>query len=230
MWVVYEHKNKLNGKIYIGITSVKVTKRWGKNGCKYKDSPKFWRAIQKYGWESFEHNILFENLSEKDAKEKEKELISIYKKKNISYNITDGGDGVSGLVGPMKGKHHSESSKRKTSTKLKGRISPMKGKHHSESSKKKIGDKNRGKKMLPHIKQKLLECHLGVPLSEEHKKKLSEAHKGKKHGPMSEEIKKKISDARKGQQIGRQIDDQWKQNIRIGIKKYWENYKLQHHD
>ena len=38
-------------------------KRWGINGNNYKSSPHFYAAIQKYGWDNFEHNILFENLN-----------------------------------------------------------------------------------------------------------------------------------------------------------------------
>ena len=48
-------------KYYIGITSQAVNKRW-KNGKGYKSSPYFYNAIQKYGWNNFEHNILFTDL------------------------------------------------------------------------------------------------------------------------------------------------------------------------
>lgn len=68
-----------NDKKYIGITSVDPEKRWGKNGYRYKSNPYFWNAIQKYGWDNFQHLILFENLSKEDADKKEKELISKYK-------------------------------------------------------------------------------------------------------------------------------------------------------
>ena len=47
MYTVYMHKNKINGKIYIGITSRKPEARWGTNGINYKTSPHFYAAIQK---------------------------------------------------------------------------------------------------------------------------------------------------------------------------------------
>ena len=39
MYTVYQHKNKINGKVYIGITSQIPTQRWGANGKNYRSSP-----------------------------------------------------------------------------------------------------------------------------------------------------------------------------------------------
>lgn len=61
-----------------------------------------YRAIQKYGWDNIEHNILFENLTQEQAFEKEKELIAKYKTNitrygsNYGYDLTDGGEGSLG--------------------------------------------------------------------------------------------------------------------------------------
>jgi predicted GIY-YIG superfamily endonuclease len=35
LWCVYMHKNKTNGKVYIGITSRDVKDRWGLDGSGY---------------------------------------------------------------------------------------------------------------------------------------------------------------------------------------------------
>ena len=48
-YIVYIHKNKIDGKEYIGLTSLSPpTKRW-QNGKGYKTQIKFYRAIEKYG-------------------------------------------------------------------------------------------------------------------------------------------------------------------------------------
>ena len=66
-WTVYMHINKLNNKKYVGITSRNPNERWGKNGNRYKSSPHFYSAIQKYGWDNFEHIILKDNLTSEEA-------------------------------------------------------------------------------------------------------------------------------------------------------------------
>ena len=83
-------------KKLIGITCKKnIKQRYGKNGEGYKECPYFYNAIQKYGWNNIKHEILFTNLSEKEAKAKEVELIVFYRSNNseFGYNLTSGGDG-----------------------------------------------------------------------------------------------------------------------------------------
>ena len=88
-YTVYIHISPSNKK-YIGITSQNVKKRW-QNGYGYKTNKYFWRAIQKYGWDNFEHEILFENLTVDEAKEKEIELIKLYNTyRPNGYNLTFG--------------------------------------------------------------------------------------------------------------------------------------------
>jgi predicted GIY-YIG superfamily endonuclease len=40
-YYLYKHINKINGKIYIGITSQKPEKRWGTNGINYRNNKYF---------------------------------------------------------------------------------------------------------------------------------------------------------------------------------------------
>lgn len=89
---VYMHINKINQKKYIGITKNKPEERW-LNGYGYKKQA-FYNAIQKYGWDNFEHVILFDGLSQSEACQKEIDLISYYKTNNklYGYNISSGGE------------------------------------------------------------------------------------------------------------------------------------------
>lgn len=61
-YCVYKITNKLNGKIYIGM-SKNLKNRWSANGIHYKQSKRFYNAIQKYGWNNFEKIVLVEGLS-----------------------------------------------------------------------------------------------------------------------------------------------------------------------
>lgn len=108
---LYKHTSPI-GKVYIGITSMNPINRWGLNGQRYKDNTYFKNAILKYGWDNFQHEILFANLSEEKAKHLEIALIRHYKSLGMCYNISAGGDGCS--------RPTSEETKRKISKSLQG--------------------------------------------------------------------------------------------------------------
>ena len=59
VWKVYLHTNLINNKKYVGITSQSLASRWGHNGHNYKRQKKFYNAIQKYSWENFSHELLY---------------------------------------------------------------------------------------------------------------------------------------------------------------------------
>lgn len=90
--VIYLHKNKINNKVYIGQTTQKPEYRWN-HGNGYKDSPYFYQAIQKYGWENFEHIILEECIPEKELNNREQYWIQYYQSnnQNFGYNLINGG-------------------------------------------------------------------------------------------------------------------------------------------
>ena len=90
---IYAHINKLNGKMYIGQTKQELEQRW-RNGEGYKKSPRFYNAIQKYGWDNFEHVVFATGLSLDLANLLEEFFIRKYDTTNdeIGYNIAFGGD------------------------------------------------------------------------------------------------------------------------------------------
>lgn len=66
---------------------------WSSNGHNYIDQV-FGLAIKKYGWDNFDHIILFDNLSKDEACSYEIKLIKKYNTRNkaYGYNRSDGGD------------------------------------------------------------------------------------------------------------------------------------------
>ena len=104
-YIVYKHTSP-NGKVYIGITSQNPERRWRKNGEGYKDHNYFWNAIQKYGWDNFTHEILFNDLTAEQAYKKEQEFISYYKSNDsrYGYNLSSGGESVQRDINILKNK------------------------------------------------------------------------------------------------------------------------------
>lgn len=92
-YAVYIHKNKINGKVYVGITRQDVNRRW-RNGNGYYQNKHFSRAIKKYGWDSFEHIVIKTGLTKDDACNEERRLIKKYRSNDerYGYNKSSGGE------------------------------------------------------------------------------------------------------------------------------------------
>lgn len=136
-----------NNKVYIGQTKYSVKKRWGNNGYRYREQPLLYNAIKKYGWDNIEHKILCVCNNQKDANMLEKYYIKQYKSNNTNfgYNLTDGGDGISG---------YKASKERIEKLKLKFVNNPnwkqkltFKNCKHSEETKNRIANSHKGKRM-----------------------------------------------------------------------------------
>lgn len=155
---VYKHTNLINGKCYIGITSKNPYRRWRKDGSGYKSNSYFWNAIQKYGWSNFEHKILYQNLTQEQAEEREIEMIRYFRSNihDFGYNIENGGHARGKVSESTREKLREAKLGSKLSDETKKKIGlSQKGKPKSEDHKKKIGDGNRGKKVSDKSKEKM---------------------------------------------------------------------------
>lgn len=154
-YCVYKHTAP-NGKVYIGQTCQKPENRW-KNGKGYSNNKYFSRAIRKYSWDNFKHEILFENLTKEEADALEIELIKKYNStnKDFGFNMENGGygkgkhsietlkkmsEGRKGIPAWNKGIPLTEKQRALLSEINKGKPSTFKGKHHTEESKKKLSE------------------------------------------------------------------------------------------
>lgn len=180
-YYVYSHTSP-SGKVYIGQTN-NLKRRWGYNGEHYKNKkkdgsyiqPSFARAIDKYGWDNFAHNILLEGISKSEADYAEKYLIRWYKIHNLSYNITDGGEGTSGVTKVI------SPERRAAISEFMSKHHPMKGKHHTPEAIAKIIAANRNRQYTPEQRAAMAERarlhNTGRTHSEESKKKMSDYRK-----------------------------------------------------
>lgn len=115
---VYKITNKINNKVYIGITSKGISARWkehlynAEHDCPFK----LHRALRKYGKENFSIELIDFCNSWEELTEKEKYYIAQYRstEDEFGYNLTEGGDGTFG-------RKHSEETKEKIRQKAIGR-------------------------------------------------------------------------------------------------------------
>lgn len=181
IYYIYRHTSP-SGKVYVG-QSVDLRKRWSGKGYHYKEKrkdgtyvqPLFARALNKYGWDNFIHEILLECKTKSEANYAERYLIRWYKSKGQSYNITDGGEGVLGV-------HVNISEKRKKQMSEYMRLHhPMKGKHHTLEAKTLISEagKNRiyTEEQKLNIAKRMKKIREEYPMTEQTKAKLSKYKK-----------------------------------------------------
>lgn len=146
---VYKHTTP-SGKVYIGITSKPVEKRW-LNGRGYRRNEHFWNAIQKYGWDNIEHTVLASGLSKEEASEVEKMYISLFRSHEIKhgYNLTEGGE--TGIVHTMESRHKLSESRKGQRYNIGVPFTEERKRHLSENHADVSGEKNPnwGKKWTP---------------------------------------------------------------------------------
>lgn len=103
--IIYKVTNKLNGKLYIGQTTVNLSHRKSqhKSSCfTAKQNNVFYMAIRKYKWKNFKWEVIDKASSLDELNEKEMYWINYYRtfigfKDCNGYNMTLGGEGTVGI-------------------------------------------------------------------------------------------------------------------------------------
>jgi group I intron endonuclease len=140
---IYKHTSP-SGKCYIGQTT-NPKNRWRSSA--YKPCPKFYNAIQKYGWCNFTHEIIFTCHDQFEANRKEEYFIREYNSVTDGYNTRDVvEENMRGEKNPMYGKSVTDFMtdeqiaewKKHLSESNRGEKNGFYGKHHSEETKEKL--------------------------------------------------------------------------------------------
>ena len=188
--IVYCATNKINGKKYIGQSTKTLEERIRdhRHDAKHQVTRPFMRALNKYGIEGFDWEVLCECSSTQEMIDKEIELIEKH-----------GSFGHKGYNAHKGGQYRTEEIKAKTSKSV---TKFLMGHKHSEETKRKISEARMGYKRSAEskIKQSLHNARVapwkGKKLSEEHKKAIANGGLGKKKPGTSLAMKKKWQDYR----------------------------------
>ena len=149
--IIYKAVNKVNGKIYIGQTVEKLSKRRYRHENSTVDYY-FRRAIKKYSKENFDWEILEHCDSKEELDEMEFHYVKQYNSfSNGGYNLSYGGNGSFG---------------RKLSKKTKMKIAKKAlGRKVSIETRKKISNANKGRKLSYEARTKQL---TNIPKGSDH--------------------------------------------------------------
>jgi hypothetical protein len=202
MYYIYEIKNNISNKTYIGQRKCPANKT-PETDLYSGSGVVLHKAYEKYGKENFTKTILAIVGTKENINILEKVFIALYRAEGKDeYNIANGGDGLS-----------SEWWENNPEIREVHRINVKKSHNTLEFKLKKskqMKGVNKGVSKPEGFSEKLRQANLGKKASEETKKKISENNKGKiawnknKHGYLSEESKQKIRLSRLGKPLSKE--------------------------
>lgn len=172
-YCVYVHQ-LFDGRMYFGATCQKPSRRWRK-GEGYSGT-NFHQAIQEYGWDSFNHVVLEEHLTEKEAHYIERFLIKKYKTQHIEngFNVCGGGKGWTNPTDDQKKRFSDWSKKANT------------GRKHTDEYKAKMSERmkennpNKNGRCMTEDRIKQFAGYARKPKPESQRKKMSQSSKKRK--------------------------------------------------
>ncbi len=156
---IYQIRNIVNEKVYIGQTKQPFFKRFLHHVWKLRrgehDNEHLQKAFDFYSEEAFVFEVLEVVETPDLLDEKEIEYIKKAKHRNLCYNISDGGQGLHGVPMPSHVKEMLSSLNKKLN----------KGKHASTDTRKKMSDSRKGMKLSEKTVSKMIRTRTGKILS-----------------------------------------------------------------
>lgn len=226
--IIYKIENLINGKLYIGQTTRSIESRFLSHS---QGDMIIGRAIRKYGIQSFKISVIDNAIDKQVLNEKEKYWIK--KLNSLSpngYNISIGGFG--GNLGELVNKKISDYQK------ING--NGFKNKRHSDETKERMRLAQLGKKQSEETVNKRISKVIGRKNTEETKEKMRHPHKKPKEGHRmgkavrTEEYRKNIGLASKGRKhpklaefnrsrTGQKQSIETQNKKRESLKRFYEN-------
>ena len=210
-YCVYIHTSPSN-KRYVGITSQRPPEQRWANGHGYNHNSHFTNAINFYGWDNFNHEIVADGLTSDDAMMMEQTLIEKYNTmdQRYGYNQTSGGE---------VNKQYTEEVKNKIrKAAIRNTQMPYRRKQLSEQAKKLWADKEFVARKSKMLQEQWKDPKFKAAVAS--KRKLQNGEKnpfyGKHH---TEETKKKISE----KNSNRKITEETRKKLSLARIKTWQN-------
>lgn len=192
--LVYCIKNRINDKVYVGITSktLKCRFSWHVRDSKAGKPKKLYDAMRELGYENFFVELLTE-CDPSVVKQTEEHYINMFNSYENGYN----GSKLSGGV-----HDHTEETRKKLSEKAKGRVTSSEVKQKISNSTKETWAK-KTEQELKEFGDKMRAINSGRVHSEEQNIRHSQIMRGRKH---SQETIAKMSASRKGRILAKVIE------------------------
>lgn len=202
---VYMHVNRVNGKIYIGQTGLTLNQRFGPDLANYKSCRNFYRAIEKYGADAFDTEILYVCVDIEEANRLETLCIARWDTLAPNgYNLHTGGKNYT----------PSEETRQRISEARKGK----KGIKHKPETIEKIREWNKGKFVSDETREKIRQARTGTKASAKALENMSKAQSGK---TLSPEHRQKIGETHKGMKRSAKA----LQNMSEAQKRRWRRHR-----
>lgn len=209
--IIYKATNLINNKVYIGQTihSLNIRINQHMHNMRINKNRPLYNSMNKYGVDNFSWKVIDVAKNREELNHKEIYWIDyfdsyFYKENSNGYNLTVGGDSVSGY-------RHTEETKSTMSESRKGRLAgennpmfgrikennPFYGKSHSQETKEKISKANKGRLVGDS------NPNYNKERSRETKDRISESRKGKYNGEKHHNSKPVVQLSKDGEFVAR---------------------------